>query len=94
MECPRCHGAGTVPIRAVTAEQEAELDRLREAGTRRATANRQTLAGRTQLDRAYTDIRVLEPEAKRVGLTREQIAEAVGVSRAQLHNILTHKTAD
>lgn len=94
MECPRCHGSGEIPARTVTTEQTAELDRLREAGHRRGTANRMTLTGRTQLDQAYADIRVLEPEAKRVKLTRDQIAEAVGVSRAQLHNILTHKTAD
>lgn len=94
VECPRCHGKGTIPARKVSAEQQAELDRLAEAGQRRAAANRQTLAGRTQLDQAYADIRVLEPEAKRVKLTRDQIAKAVGVSRAQLHNILAHRTAD
>jgi hypothetical protein len=94
VECPRCHGSGKIAARAVTAEQQAELDRLAEAGHRRATANRQTLAGRGQLDQAYADIRILEPEAKRLGLTRDQIAEAVGVSRAQLHNILAHRTAD
>lgn len=94
VECPRCHGSGEIPAKPVTAEQQAELDRLAEAGRRRASANRQTLVGRGQLDQAYADIRTLEPEAKRVKLTRDQIAEAVGVSRAQLHNILAHRTAD
>lgn len=92
--CPRCGGVGTIPARPVTDEQQAELDRLAEAGQRRAGANRQTLLGRAALDQAYADIRAIEPEVRRLGLTRDQIAAAVGVSRAQLHNILTRRTAD
>jgi hypothetical protein len=75
-----------------TTEATEILDQLREAGERRATANRQTLAGLEQLRRAYEDIRVYSPEARRLGCSWPVIANAVKLSRAQLHNITTGKT--
>ena len=95
MACPRCHGTGQIALE-VTVEQQRLLDELAEIGARRAdaTRRRQTSAGRAALDQAYAELRALEPTAKAAGLTREQIANAVGVSRTQLHNILSHRTAD
>jgi CRP-like cAMP-binding protein len=78
----------------VTVEDEvAELiEKLRDAGARRASANRQRWDGMQQLATAYGDIRTYAAEAERIGITRKQIAEAVGVSRQQLYNILVGAT--
>jgi hypothetical protein len=79
----------------VTAEEEAErlIQQLRDAGDRRASANRHRLEGMQQLNAAYEDIRVYAAEAERLGITRKQVADAVGVTRQQLHNILTRTTS-
>jgi hypothetical protein len=78
----------------MTVEDEAAelIEQLREAGVRRASANRHHLDGMRQLSKAYEDICVYAAEAARIGVSRKQIAEAVGVTRQQLHNILTRTT--
>jgi len=78
----------------VTVEDEvAELiEKLRAAGARRASANRHRWDGMQQLTTAFEDIRVYAAEAERIGVSKKRIAEAVGVSRQQLHNILTGAT--
>lgn len=97
-QCHRCHGTGIEPapktptvVEVDGAEQRALLVQLKEAGERRAAANRHTAAGRTALDDAYADIRAYAAEAERLHLTRAQVAAAVGVARAQLYNILSGK---
>jgi hypothetical protein len=75
-----------------TMERDQLLEQLRDAGERRATANRQTLDGLTQLKKAYEDIRVYSAEARRLHMPWPRIGAAVGVSRTQLHNIITGKT--
>lgn len=94
--CTHCHGSGFEPDllgQYTEPDQQALIAKLQEAGSRRAGVNRHTLAGRQALDSAYADIREHAAEAERLHLTRAAVAEAVGVSRAQLHNILTGKTA-
>jgi CRP-like cAMP-binding protein len=78
----------------VTPEDEAArlLAQLRDAGTRRASANRHRFDGLQQLNQAYQDIRVYAAEAGPLGITRAQVAEAVGVTRQQLYIILTRTT--
>lgn len=68
------------------------LAELKVLGARRAehSTSRRT-AGRIALDAVYADIRAVVPEAERVGLTRIQVAEALGIGRAALYNILSGK---
>lgn len=75
-----------------TTEAGELLIQLRDAGKRRAEANRHTLPGLQALSQAYEDIRAWTAEATRLGVTKGQVAEAVGVSRTQLFNILSGKT--
>lgn len=96
--CHRCHGTGVEPAKRQPTLPEHEqsqrelLELLQAAGARRAQANRHTLDGRRALDQAYQDIRVHGAEAERLKLTRNQVAQAVGVSRSQLFNIMNGKT--
>jgi hypothetical protein len=91
--CTHCGGSGYEPVGPTPEEREALLAQLREAGDRRATYSaHRTLAGRQELAAAYQDIRVLAAEAGRLGITKLQIAEAVGLKRAALYNVLTGKT--
>lgn len=95
--CKRCHGTGREPLPKEIkrydddAKQEL-LDRLVAAGRKRATSSRHNATGLAALDDAYNEIRVVAAEATRVGLTRNEMAEAVGVGRAQLYNIISGKT--
>lgn len=73
-------------------EADGLIAKLKDAGRRRASANRHRLEGLVQLKGAYEDIRVLAAEAGRLGITRVRVAEAVGVSRQNLHLILSGKT--
>ena len=76
-----------------TTTEAAELiAQLEDAGQRRASANRHKLAGLQQLAKAYEDIRTYTAEASRLGITKKRVAEAVGLSRQGLDNILTGKT--
>jgi hypothetical protein len=89
-ECRHCGGTGLEP--GLTEAQAALLAELREAGERRAKySTARSTIGRLSLDEAYRDIRVLAAEADRLQLTKVQVAEAVGVKRAALYNILTGK---
>lgn len=91
--CTHCGGSGYEPVGPTPEEQEALLVQLREAGERRAAHSAQkTLAGRRELEAAYQDIRVLAAEAGRLNLTKLQVAEAVGLKRAALYNVLSGKT--
>ena len=91
--CTHCGGSGYEPVGPTPEEREALLGQLREAGERRALHSAQrTLAGRQELAAAYQDIRVLAAEAGRLGLAKIQVAEAVGLKRAALYNVLTGKT--
>lgn len=68
------------------------LMHLRDAGERRAHANRHTRDGIEQLTHAYSDIRVWAAEARRLGATVKSVYETVGISRTALDNILNNKT--
>lgn len=76
-------------------DEDTVLAALREAGERRAKANRHELDGLLQLKQAYDDIRRLVDEIDKredLHLTRPVIAAAVGVTQQGLYNILTHRT--
>jgi hypothetical protein len=75
-----------------TTEADELIAQLEDAGERRASANRHKLAGLQQLAKAYEDIRAYTAEASRLGVTKKRVAEAVGLSRQGLDNILTGKT--
>jgi ParB-like chromosome segregation protein Spo0J len=75
-----------------TTEADELIAQLEDAGQRRASANRHKLAGLQQLAKAYEDIRAYAAEASRLGITKKRVAEAVGLSRQGLDNILTGKT--
>lgn len=89
-KCRRCGGTGLEP--GPTAAQQAVLDELQELGERRKlhSASR-TLAGRTELAAAYTDIRSATARAKKLKLPVLQVAEALGMSRSALYDILSGK---
>lgn len=76
-----------------TKTTEQLLDELAEAGRRRAANNRRGgLDMLLRLRDAYEDIRRLAAEAEGK-LTKQRIADAVGVTPQMLHNILTRKTS-
>lgn len=76
----------------MTDDVGAVLMQLRDAGQRRAGANRHTPTGMATLDAAYRDIRWLAAEARRLGLTVKTVYETLGISRTALDNILNKRT--
>lgn len=89
-KCHHCHGTGFEPEpRKVTAKQAGILEKLREAGERRKKYSaKRTIPELVERDKAYADIRKLAAQAEGSGLLRDQVAEAVGLTRGGLHNIL------
>jgi hypothetical protein len=71
---------------------DAILAQLREAGNRRNTASRHTPEGLAARAAALADIRAYAAEARRLKVTHERIAAAIGVKHAQWFNILNGKT--
>lgn len=89
-KCRHCGGSGYEP--PTEADRAQLLADLREAGSRRAEhSSSRTLAGRQALNQAFEDIRVLAAEAERLRVTKLEVAEAVGLKRAALYNILSGK---
>ncbi len=70
------------------------IARLVELGQARAIANRHTAVGRKALDKAYAGIRKLAPEGERLGVTRVEMMQAVGVSKAAYYKILSGETGN
>jgi len=91
--CPTCRGAGTITVPAFTDEQRPIVAQLIDAGELRARHSaKRKLEDVIAKNKAYDDIRKLAVEAFELGLTRTQVADAVGVSRNALHDILTGKS--
>ena len=66
---------------------------LRAIGAERATVSTsRKLAGITRREQLNEDIRVLAAEAGRLGITKQEIAEAVGLKKAALYLVLTGKS--
>ena len=87
--CKHCRGTGYEPEREYTDQQWAIVDQLVAAGEERARYSAtKTLEGTTQRERVYADIRALTEHAREVQIPKVVIADAIGVSRTQLDNIL------
>lgn len=90
--CHRCRGTGLEPERPKLTPTQAKLwGYLRDAGVQRAAAKGPGPAGAMERVKSSQRIRQLAERAKDAGLTQEQIASAVGLTRAALHSIRTGK---
>ena len=87
--CHRCRGSGLEPERPRLTPAQAKLwGYLQDAGEQRAAvAQGQTLEVVAERARTSQRIRQLAERAKEAGLTQEQIASAVRLTRATLHRI-------
>jgi hypothetical protein len=92
--CRHCGGTGHEPERVIPQHLQPLIDELREAGQKRASfsSSRSLNSGMESLYEAYDDIRELTAKAESAGIDRQTIADTVGLSRAQLYNILTGRT--
>jgi hypothetical protein len=72
-------------------ETDAILAQLREAGNRRNQASRHTPEGLEVRRAALQDILVYAAEGRRLKVTNEQMAAAIGVKHAQWFNIMNGK---
>lgn len=90
-KCHHCHGTGYEP--PTDAERAELLTRLRDVGARRAQhSTAKNLAGVAAREACNEEIRVLAAEAGRLGITKVEIAEAVGLKKASLYLVLSGKT--
>jgi hypothetical protein len=75
----------------MSTETDEILTQLREAGARRNAASRHTPEGLAARAAALADIRAYAAEARRLKVTHERIAAAIGVKHAQWFNIMNGK---
>lgn len=92
--CHRCRGTGFEPERPRLTPAQAKLwGYLRDAGEqRRAVQQGQTIEVVAERAKTSQRIRQLAERAKDAGMTQEQIASAVGLTRAALHSIRSGKS--
>jgi hypothetical protein len=93
--CNRCHGTGAEPgYSHLTAPQLRMLARIRDVGQEiRAVSAARDPDGFEARRKAYNKLRALEPQWKKLGLSKPMVHSAAGLSRMGLHKILTHAGA-
>lgn len=97
VSCDHCAGTGRLELTPSersrrAARRDVVLEELRRAGDiREHNSNARDLEGTTAREKAYKDIRRLAAEAEKLGLTRAQIGDAVGLKRAALYLVLSEK---
>jgi hypothetical protein len=72
----------------MTTEADEILTQLHQAAERRSRASRHTMEGLAVRAAALADIRAYAAEARRHGVTHEQLAEAVGVKKSTWYEIV------
>ena len=94
VEHERCHHCGGTGYEPPTAEErDALLQQLREVGAERAkVSTSRKLDGITRREQLNEEIRVLAAEAGRLNISKQEIAEAVGMAKATLYLVLTRKS--
>jgi hypothetical protein len=90
--CSRCHGTGIEPNREIPNDWMPVLDELTAAGQERASySTARSLVGLQRLNEAWAKIREIWQRGEALGIPQTVGAHAVGVTRAQFHNIITGK---
>jgi hypothetical protein len=89
-QCTRCKGTGEEPERELTEAQWAIVDEISAlAHERRVAGALRTPEGAQRRKAVYARVRELTDKAVEAGIPKTVVAEALGVSRVQLSNILS-----